>query len=127
MSGALNFYKLQSAVVDVERLGEVFLENKDQILQASKRHRETEEAVNALRKSRIQNSKTFLVSPTGTFLRTNNLDAIAQMESELLQQRDCLDRLHKEQKRLIALLAEKGASPESVGPGLLGAMLNLVS
>lgn len=36
-----------------------------------------------------------------------------------------LEQLRAEEKRLMALLADKGAGPQNVGPGVLNAMLML--
>eukprot|EP00775_Hariotina_reticulata_P004364 gene4364-4617_t len=77
--------KLQDATVEVERLGELFLINRDRMIATDKQRNATQ---------------------------------AAGLETTMFE-------LRAEQKRLVSLLQDKGATPDSLNDSLLRAMLQL--
>ncbi len=53
-----------------------------------------------------------------------NLDAPSAF-ADMRQHESRLEELRRDEKRLMGLLADKGAGPQRVGPGVLQAMLTL--
>jgi hypothetical protein len=160
--------KLHQALIDTERLGELFLNARKAKVEADKQRQSLREALTALRKGSQASSQgsVYLLRPGGVLAKFSLPSAVATLEQGtstthalsphapscmnlhtplslplpcfVLCSSSCfpgpadqkevearLESLGVEEKRLLARLSEKGALPESLGPGMLNAMLNL--
>ncbi|KAI8471983.1 MAG: hypothetical protein J3K34DRAFT_520175 [Monoraphidium minutum] len=147
--------KIQAATLEVERLGELFLMNKEQILQADRQRQGNREALAALRRQQrggggaggsgagassssgssggggAPQKRVWLLPSAapaggpGAFTKLPAADAARRIEADQERLEARLAELRAAQKRLTAALADRGAGPEGAGEGLLRAMLNL--
>ncbi|KAF8066166.1 hypothetical protein HT031_002488 [Scenedesmus sp. PABB004] len=116
--------KLQDATADVERLGELFLINREQMVATDRARNATREALTALRKAHRE-PKAWLKTSAVTFRRCTTPGAVAALEGEASRLEAAMAALRAEQKRLVALLADRGATPTGLEDGMLRAMLQL--
>lgn len=116
--------KLQIAIQETERLGEVFLDVRAEAVACDKLRQEAREAMTAIRKQKATQD-VILARPAGVVVQVAVPQAVNMLQADLEGYEARLTTLRAEEKRLIGLLAEKGAGPGRVGPGMLRAMLNL--
>ncbi|WIA13874.1 hypothetical protein OEZ85_002446 [Tetradesmus obliquus] len=116
--------KLQDATVEVERLGELFLINRQQMIDTDRLRNSTREALTALRKQHSE-PKAWLQTSSISFRHCSTQDAISSLEAEALRLESVMTGLRAEQKRLVGLLGDKGATPDTLQDGMLRAMLQL--
>lgn len=76
--------KLQDATVDVERLGELFLINREQMVVTDKQRNSTREALTALRKRHLD-SKVWISNSSNSFSRCSRDAAVSSLEAGELQ------------------------------------------
>jgi hypothetical protein len=72
--------KLQEATVDAERLGELFLINRENMISNDKQRNSTREALTALRK-RHEGAKVWMKQSSNSFERCSTASAIARLEA----------------------------------------------
>lgn len=72
--------KLQDATVDVERLGELFLINREQMIVTDKQRNSTREALTALRKRQLD-SKVWMGNSSNSFSRCSTDAAVSSLET----------------------------------------------
>jgi hypothetical protein len=69
--------------------------------------------------------KVWLMRPGGVMLRMPSTAAKGLLEAEQARVEEGMAERRRDQKRLVAALADRGIQPEAVGPGLLNAFLTL--
>mmetsp|Transcript_5301 Transcript_5301/g.11603 ORF Transcript_5301/g.11603 Transcript_5301/m.11603 type:complete len:133 (-) Transcript_5301:154-552(-) len=116
--------KLQDALVDTERLGELFIDLRNKIIDSDRRRQELREGLTALRKQHAE-PKIWLQRPGNIMIKATSEDAQKRITKDLSLIELQLQQYRAEEKKLIALLADKGVAPSSLGPGMLNAMLTL--
>lgn len=72
--------KLQDATVDVERVGELFLINREQMVAVDKQRNSTREALTALRK-RHSDPKVWIQQSSNSFGRHSTAEAVSVMQA----------------------------------------------
>lgn len=116
--------KLQDATVDVERLGELFLMNREQMISTDRQRNSNREALTALRKHHGA-SKVWMYQSSNSFERCSTPGAVDRLEAEAARLETVMSELRSQQKQLLALLADKGVTAQGLEDGMLRALLQL--
>lgn len=116
--------QVQSALRSIEQLGEQFLDVRKQGIACDKQRNDAREAQTALRK-RGEHGSVWLMRPGGVMMKLPTATAQSVLAADQVELEQRAAEVRREEKRLVSLLAAKGAAPGSLGPGTLEALLRL--
>eukprot|EP00798_Chlamydomonas_sp_ICE-L_P019929 gene19929-26635_t len=120
--------ELQNNVAETERLGEEFLNLRQENVELDRHRQDLREGLTALRKQLRKDpnaGKVWIQRKGGVMLKMGAQTAISLMETDQKEIESRFTLMRLEEKILLSKLAERGALPSEAGPGMLGAMLNL--